>query len=56
MTFIFRLADERRRVRLLAVLAAIEAEPTLLGASAHLLAVARRSRWLALGVPPNDEV
>src|SRR5262249_48300987 len=38
-----RLADERRRVVLLAALAAMEAEPTLLGASAHLLAVARRT-------------
>jgi ubiquinone/menaquinone biosynthesis C-methylase UbiE len=38
-----RLADERRRVLLLAALAALEAEPTLLGASAHLLAVARRT-------------
>jgi hypothetical protein len=38
-----RLSDERRRALLLAALAAIEAEPTLLGASAHLLAVARRT-------------
>jgi hypothetical protein len=38
-----RLADERRRVLLLATLAAIEGEPTLLGASAHLVAVARRT-------------
>jgi ubiquinone/menaquinone biosynthesis C-methylase UbiE len=38
-----RLADERRRVLLLAALAVMEAEPTLLGASAHLLAVARRT-------------
>jgi ubiquinone/menaquinone biosynthesis C-methylase UbiE len=38
-----RLADERRRAVLLATLAALEAEPTLLGASAHLLAVARRA-------------
>jgi ubiquinone/menaquinone biosynthesis C-methylase UbiE len=37
-----RLADERRRAVLLDALAAIEEEPTLLGASAHLLAVARR--------------
>jgi hypothetical protein len=37
-----RLADERRRAVLLAALAALEAEPTLLGVSAHLLAVARR--------------
>jgi hypothetical protein len=36
------LADERRRAVLLAALAALEAEPTLLGVSAHLLAVARR--------------
>jgi ubiquinone/menaquinone biosynthesis C-methylase UbiE len=37
-----RLADERRRAVLLASLAALEAEPTLLGVSAHLLTVARR--------------
>jgi ubiquinone/menaquinone biosynthesis C-methylase UbiE len=37
-----RLADERRRTALLAGLAAIEAEPSLLGMSAHLLVVARR--------------
>jgi len=37
-----RLGDERRRAVLLAALAALEAEPTLLGVSAHLLAVARR--------------
>ncbi len=37
-----RLADERRRSVLLEALAALEAEPTLLGASAHLLTVARR--------------
>ena len=37
-----RLADERRRSVLLEALAALEAEPTLLGMSAHLLAVARR--------------
>jgi ubiquinone/menaquinone biosynthesis C-methylase UbiE len=37
-----RLADERRRAGLLAALAPLEAEPTLLGVSAHLLAVARR--------------
>jgi ubiquinone/menaquinone biosynthesis C-methylase UbiE len=37
-----RLADERRRAVLLAALAPLEAEPTLLGVSAHLLAVARR--------------
>jgi ubiquinone/menaquinone biosynthesis C-methylase UbiE len=38
-----RLTDERRRAVLLAALAALEAEPTLLGASAHLLTVARRA-------------
>jgi ubiquinone/menaquinone biosynthesis C-methylase UbiE len=38
-----RLADERRRGVLLAALAALEVEPTLLGVSAHLLAVARRA-------------
>lgn len=38
-----RLADERRRAVLLAALAALEAEPTLLGVSAHLIAVARRA-------------
>jgi ubiquinone/menaquinone biosynthesis C-methylase UbiE len=38
-----RLADERRRAVLLAALDALEAEPTLLGASAHLLAVMRRA-------------
>jgi len=38
-----RLADERRRAVLLAALDALEAEPTLLGVSAHLLAVARRA-------------
>jgi ubiquinone/menaquinone biosynthesis C-methylase UbiE len=37
-----RLADDRRRSVLLAALASLEAEPALLGASAHLLAVARR--------------
>jgi len=37
-----RLADERRRAVLLAALASLEAEPTLLGVSAHLLMVARR--------------
>jgi ubiquinone/menaquinone biosynthesis C-methylase UbiE len=36
------LADERRRAALLAALAALESEPTLLGVSAHLVAVARR--------------
>ena len=38
-----RLGDERRRSILLDALAALETEPTLLGASAHLLAVARRA-------------
>jgi SAM-dependent methyltransferase len=37
------LADDRRRAVLLDALAAIESEPTLLGASAHLLMVARRT-------------
>jgi ubiquinone/menaquinone biosynthesis C-methylase UbiE len=37
-----RLADPRRREVLLAALASLEAEPTLLGVSAHLLAIARR--------------
>ncbi|MGQ0733595.1 MAG: hypothetical protein ACT4QD_08075 [Acidobacteriota bacterium] len=37
-----RLGDDSRRMVLLDALAAIEAEPTLLGASAHLLMVARR--------------
>ncbi|HSL21029.1 MAG TPA: class I SAM-dependent methyltransferase [Vicinamibacterales bacterium] len=37
-----RLADDRRRTVLLSALAALEAEPTLLGVSAHLLIVARR--------------
>jgi ubiquinone/menaquinone biosynthesis C-methylase UbiE len=37
-----RLADERRRAVLLNALDALEAEPTLLGVSAHLLVVARR--------------
>jgi ubiquinone/menaquinone biosynthesis C-methylase UbiE len=36
-----RFADDRRRTILLDALAALEAEPALLGASAHLLAVAR---------------
>jgi len=36
-----RLADEPRRTVLLRALAAVESEPALLGASAHLLAVAR---------------
>jgi ubiquinone/menaquinone biosynthesis C-methylase UbiE len=38
-----RLADERRRAVLLAAIASVETEPTLLGVSAHLLAVARRT-------------
>ena len=38
-----RLADERRRAVMLGALAALEAEPTLLGVSAHLLTVARRA-------------
>jgi hypothetical protein len=38
-----RLADERRRAVLLAALAALETEPTLLGVSAHLLTVVRRA-------------
>ena len=38
-----RLADESRTAVLLAALAALEAEPTLLGVSAHLLTVARRA-------------
>ena len=38
-----RLADDRRRSVLLAALQSLEDEPTLLGVSAHLLAVARRS-------------
>jgi ubiquinone/menaquinone biosynthesis C-methylase UbiE len=37
-----RLTDERRRAVLLAALATLETEATLLGVSAHLLAVARR--------------
>jgi ubiquinone/menaquinone biosynthesis C-methylase UbiE len=37
-----RLADTRRRVALLAALASLETEPTLLGVSAHLLTVAWR--------------
>jgi SAM-dependent methyltransferase len=36
------LADGQRRATLLRALAALETEPTLLGVSAHLLAVARR--------------
>jgi ubiquinone/menaquinone biosynthesis C-methylase UbiE len=38
-----RLADERRRTVLLNALAALEAEPALIGVSAHLLAIARRA-------------
>src|SRR5687768_12892753 len=38
-----RLADDRRRAVLLAALAELEAEPTLIGASAHLLTVMRRA-------------
>lgn len=37
-----RLGDARRRAVLLDALASLEAEPTLLGASAHLIAVARK--------------
>jgi len=37
-----RLSDTRRRAALLAALASLETEPTLLGVSAHLLTVARR--------------
>jgi SAM-dependent methyltransferase len=37
-----RLSDVQRRSVLLAALSALEAEPTLLGMSAHLLLVARR--------------
>jgi len=38
-----RLADERRRAVLLAAIASVETEPTLLGVSAHLLSIARRT-------------
>jgi ubiquinone/menaquinone biosynthesis C-methylase UbiE len=38
-----RLADDGRRAVLLEALAALEAEPSLLGVSAHLLAVARKA-------------
>jgi ubiquinone/menaquinone biosynthesis C-methylase UbiE len=38
-----RLADERRRAVLLAALGALEAEPSLLGVSAHQITVARRA-------------
>ena len=37
-----QLADQRRRAVLLNALDALEAEPTLLGVSAHVLVVARR--------------
>lgn len=37
------LADDARRARLLSALAQLEAEPTLLGVSAHLLVVATRA-------------
>ncbi|HEV2918551.1 MAG TPA: SAM-dependent methyltransferase, partial [Actinomycetota bacterium] len=37
-----RLADPARRERLLAAIRRIETEPSLLGASSHLLAVAHR--------------
>jgi hypothetical protein len=37
------LADERRRTVLLDALAALEVEPTLLGMTAHFLAIARRT-------------
>jgi ubiquinone/menaquinone biosynthesis C-methylase UbiE len=37
-----RLADDHRRMVLLDTLAVLEAEPTVLGVSAHLLSVARR--------------
>ena len=38
-----RLADDRRRAVLLGALAELEREPSLIGASAHLLAVMRRA-------------
>jgi hypothetical protein len=38
-----RLANDRRRAVLLDTLSALENEPTLLGVSAHLLVVARRT-------------
>jgi SAM-dependent methyltransferase len=52
-----RLADESRGAVLLTALAALEAEPTLLGVSAHLLTVARRAcerprQGAAARVPP----
>ena len=37
-----RLTDPARRRRLLAAIRRVEAEPSLLGASSHLLAVAQR--------------
>jgi len=37
-----RLGQERSRATLLDTIAALETEPTLLGVSAHLLAIARR--------------
>jgi hypothetical protein len=37
-----RLADPARGRRLLAAIRRVEAEPSLLGASAHLLAIANR--------------
>jgi hypothetical protein len=37
-----RLADPARREQVLAAVRRVEAEPSLLGASAHLLAVALR--------------
>ena len=37
-----RLSDQRRREALLGALESLEAEPSLLGASAHLIAVARK--------------
>jgi hypothetical protein len=36
------LEDPRRRAKLLATIRRVEAEPSLIGASAHLLVVARR--------------
>ena len=36
------LEDPRRRAKLLATIGRVEAEPSLIGASAHLLVVARR--------------
>jgi hypothetical protein len=39
-----RLADPTRRERLLAAIRRVEAEPSLLGASSHLLAIAHRAR------------